>query len=194
MACVARFGKVELHTLAAQHRDLFVEVYTCPSVMSQVCAPFSTDRALRAFANTLEIQAGDTACTGLWVIRCRGEDLGLMGLQTCEFARTGELGTLLLTRAQGRGVALDAVEATIDMAFDSPYWHALLVRHHSGNHGAASVMRRVRMRVEPEIDLQSDRVYWHLPRALWPGLGDETALVSAAPDPIDPSARAAMKG
>ena len=133
------FDTVRLHLrpLGENDESLYCRLYADPLVMRHIGASMSPDAARRSFRTALR-QQGDKR--HLWIIteRSAGVDRGMLGV-TPE-GDAAEVGVMLFTEGQGRGLAAELLSAIIPALFGDLAVERLWTRHANANRPARSLM------------------------------------------------------
>ncbi|MEQ4567655.1 GNAT family protein [Paenarthrobacter sp. CAP02] len=105
---------------------------------------------LGRYANFEFTQEGDWICLAIE----RKDQPGLMGevvLKWLEGTGQGELGWILHPEARGQGIATEAAQAVMELAFEQLSFHRLDAKLDALNTGSAAICKRLGMRLEATL-------------------------------------------
>jgi RimJ/RimL family protein N-acetyltransferase len=132
-------ARIRARLIEAHDRGMYLDLYTSPDVMAQIGPAMSVGAATAMFEQALRQSHDAAALARHWQIADRqsGEGLGIVALvRRKRVPAHGEIGTMLLPQAQGRGFGLDALNGLVDAVIArrcGPRIDRLIIRHTAGN-------------------------------------------------------------
>ena len=132
--------RVVVRRLRDTDADAWFALHADPQVMARIVDPLSVDAAGRSFTAALAGNARMPPKRRTWGIEADGGFAGVIGL-VFDGPASAELGAILTTDAQGRGVATRALALVVAEAFSAYALQRVHTRHDDGHAGAAGLMR-----------------------------------------------------
>ena len=138
-------SKVNLRLLDKYDWELFKVLNTCPKIMKHVYEPFSIEETKERFEERIQPwsdKSDQWLCLAIDEINS-GNKLGSIGLKiTNHQANIAEVGYLLKTEAQGKGVASEALTLIKNYAFRTLNLNKLVASCSSNNIGSYKVLEK----------------------------------------------------
>jgi RimJ/RimL family protein N-acetyltransferase len=125
--------------------ELFFTVTNCPNTMKHVAKPFSYDEAKSAFE--VRLQPWDLESDG-WLSLCisdkrNGDKLGTIALKVINHeAKIAEIGFLLKSDAQGKGIGFRALKLITEYAFNELKLNKLVAFCSIKNEGSYKLLEK----------------------------------------------------
>ena len=147
--------RFNVRLLAAGDAGLYASLYGDPETMTFVAPARALDQLERSFAACCRANEHTPPRRRTWVIheRASATDVGLIGLvwdsAPVDGRQGAELGVMLPTARQGRGVATEVIDALLAPAFARLDLDFLHTSHRDGHGLAAGLMRRVGFVAQP---------------------------------------------
>jgi RimJ/RimL family protein N-acetyltransferase len=162
--------RLHLRPLGDADEALYCRLYTDPAVMRHVAAPLTADAARRAFRKVGQLMHRPDPSMRLWVVSLRGEgDMGLVALMRDAATPSAlEMGTLLTSEGQGRGLAAEAQAALLDWLFSMPGVGVVWTRNAPGNLAGEALKRKLGFVPTMSAD-GSPESRWEMTRESWHG-------------------------
>jgi len=160
--------RVRARLLCEDDLDLYLALYTDPEVMRYVGEVLPTDAIRDLFGKVVASNRREGAAGRYWAITHlrTGAWLGQASMiRDAATERCAEIGIMLLSTAQHRGVGLQVLQALVRLALAGTIWpdvRELVARHAADNDGAGRLVSHVGFH---RCDASSDFVCWRL-RAL----------------------------
>jgi RimJ/RimL family protein N-acetyltransferase len=110
-------GRIRARLIEQHDRGMYLDLYTPPEVMAQIGPAMSVDAATAMFEQAFKQSHDAAALARHWQIADgrSGKALGIVALIPRRLTPThGEIGTMLLPQAQGRGYGLDALNGLVE--------------------------------------------------------------------------------
>ncbi len=156
-------GLIQLVPMQAEHKDLFVELYSNKKIMRQISEPLSPLLAARTFAKALNSE-DDTRRHYYWVIRnADGADSGIAAL-IMQQDNAAEIGVMLLPKFSKQRLPLQVGVCLFGYAFEFTSVDQIVVLHKAGNLPLPVVLRELSMQCNVQ---DGDLCSWSLPRDKW---------------------------
>ncbi|MDR7192791.1 RimJ/RimL family protein N-acetyltransferase [Luteimonas terrae] len=147
---------------------LFASLFTAPVIMRHVGRPLAPGAVSTAFDAVLAEMDRVPACRLYWTLATRdGADVGLISLSTGPGIGLAEMGIMLVSNAQGRGLAREACTALLAEVFRTSLVCSVLLRHRRGNAAMAALAGRLGFQ---SPDVEGGLCQWRLELAGWEGL------------------------
>lgn len=157
--------RVKARLIREDDLDLYLALYSDPEVMRYVGPVLPPDRIRGLFDKVVASNRREAGSGRYWAITHlrTGAWLGQASLiRDPADASCAEVGIMLLSPGQHRGIGLQVLQALVDMAAEEKVWsglRALVARHAPGNDGAGRLVAHVGFR---RCDSSSDLVCWRL--------------------------------
>jgi RimJ/RimL family protein N-acetyltransferase len=139
-------NKVKLSLLDESDLPLFIEMSTCPQLMKRIYKPFTVEEAKTAFyerSKPWKFECEQWLCFGIADIST-GEKLGNIGLKIVNLEKKmAEVGFMLKTSAQGKGIASEALKLLINYAFCDVKINKLVAYCSTDNVASFQLLERV---------------------------------------------------
>ncbi len=138
-------NKISLRLLDKSDWELFLVLNTCPKIMKYVYEPFSLEETKERFEE--RIQPWDDK-SDQWLCFAidennSGNKLGSIGLKiTNHTAKVAEVGYLLKTEAQGKGIASEALGLVKELAFTTLVLNKLVAACSTRNIASFKVLEK----------------------------------------------------
>lgn len=167
--------RLHMRPLGETDEALYCHLHTDPEVMRHIGAPMSAEAAQRSFRAACRLATREGAAAQRWVVAEHGSAaaIGLLALIGDEAAADqAEVGLMLRPDRQRRGVAVAAIGAIADWAFDpacsdGPDLRLLWTRHAPDNVAAMRLMRRMAFLRQDPRSPDPDEIRWQMPRDRW---------------------------
>lgn len=147
--------RLHMQPLTRNDWQLFLTLHNEPEALRYVCDPLSRAQIEERFASRLPHWHTGAEHWLCLVIRARhsGEELGFTGLRMiAPHAAQAEVGYLLRSRHQGKGVATESLKALIEHAREGLGLKSLQATVTDGNHGSQHVLEKCGFVLERRVE------------------------------------------
>lgn len=174
-------NRLVLRPMASKDRETYVGLYTDPGVMQFIGAPLTEERASRSFDEALAQQASQAGFAPRWIIHAPDSDdgQGLLAIFADVDAGCAEIGVMVLPKAQGRRLGVEALEAMIHAVFGAGWVQAIRARHLPGHQATRWMLETLGF---PPGETRQGECRWSITRQQWAGRGQRDDGVVAPPN------------
>jgi [ribosomal protein S5]-alanine N-acetyltransferase len=160
-----------MRPLEPEDQAFYCACYTDPVLMRHIGEPLTQEAALRSFAAASKPRVQHT----LWVMQEK-KTIANVGLLALIYRRNqygsfnAELGNIMLSEFQNKGLTIEALNALFGMAFKADNLDTIIVNHKSNNGAVTRIVKKLGFIQSTTDSTDMPSGGWIMPRNHWHGL------------------------